>query len=531
MNFIYHYNLKNFFNQDTLMDWLDIYSSETSYKKDTNNPDLLFNTLLKNQHVNFLNEYIKTISIPSYIISSFGNIRFRISKTIDAMYLKHPIIIGGVIYSDNHSYIGFPDILIHNDYFNMLYKDYKKIDGDYYVILNVWCGKIDINSELKIMNKTKRIPYMKSKNIMETICLNEMQNRNESKSFVVLKNNKIGIIDILNNEVKNYTRTLEALIWINDLRKNGLLWLDQINTLNISKKELFPNMVNKEDYPWKEVKKNIAIYIKEISLLYLCGVSNRTKALKYNVSSWDGCNIELLGIKNEYHQDIIKNMIYLNKHNLDISILPRRIKKQSNLLQLKKKKIEFFVDFETFIDFNHSEENILFMIGCLVVENERFIYKQFVCSCIEDELNIFMEWIEFMKSFTNEFYIYHWSFAEKAIFKQMIKKYSFIVQEDIIWIDLLDVFKTEPIIIKHVFHFSLKSIVRELFKLKCIETQWDDSSVMDGKNAMVQAWHIYNNTYTSDKKKNILEDIKKYNYIDCKVLQEITLFLRKKTLF
>lgn len=528
--FIYHSNLKNFFYEDTFLDWINIYYEKTLLKKDLINPDLLFEELLKENHNSFFSIFLKKIEskILIHTINTSENIRYKISMTLDSMYLGKPIIIGGAIYSNKHSFIGYPDIMIRSDYFNIIYNDYNVKDTKwYYIILNIWSVKIDINSKNKILDKTKHISYLKSKNIMEMLSLNEIQNRNDKESFIISSNIKIGIIDIIKNEKKNYTKTLRALLWIKDLYKNGYKWIEQINNLEIFKKELFPNMVNKVDFPWKEAKKQIAISIKEISLLYLCGPSHRNKAIEKNIYMWNKCNPDILGIKNENQKKIISNMIYINNNNLDISILPFTIKNKNNIYNLKENKVEFYVDFETFIDFNYTSSNILFMIGCLVNYKNEVIFKQFVCNTIEDELSIFKEWIEFMKSYTQELYIYHWSSAEKTIVKQIINKYSLHFSENIIWIDLLLIFKTEPIIIKNVFDFSLKTIVRELFNLGKISSKWNQSSVMDGKNAMIYAWHYYHKTII---KNNIFDEIKKYNYIDCQVLYEINIFLRKHML-
>ena len=47
---------------------------------------------------------------------------------------------------------------------------------------------------------------------------------------------------------------------------------------------------------------------------------------------------------------------------------------------------------------------------------------------------------------------------------------------------------------------------------------------MNGKEAMIQAWKQYNSK--SKKQNNIMNNIGKYNYYDCKVIDEILVFIR-----
>ena len=112
--------------------------------------------------------------------------------------------------------------------------------------------------------------------------------------------------------------------------------------------------------------------------------------------------------------------------------------------------------------------------------------------------------------------------------QKMKQKYS---NQDLLpsqyqWSDLLNIFKNEPIILKDVFSYSLKPVVKKLHQLGLIKTTWPQSEVMDGKNAMIFAWLYY--TDKDSQPSNIMNQIEKYNFIDCQVLSEITSFLRTK---
>ena len=95
------------------------------------------------------------------------------------------------------------------------------------------------------------------------------------------------------------------------------------------------------------------------------------------------------------------------------------------------------------------------------------------------------------------------------------------------FIDIFDIFKSEPICIKGVLGYGLKEISKALYKNGIIKTTWDMD--MDGRIAMLEA----EEAMTESKEKNklfsemeIVKVIKKYNYIDCQVLFEILGFLR-----
>ena len=161
----------------------------------------------------------------------------------------------------------------------------------------------------------------------------------------------------------------------------------------------------------------------------------------------------------------------------------------------------------------------------VVFENNESEFKQFTAKQLNDkeEENIVREWIEYMEIFEQKFNtsnckIFHWGKAEQFIYRQVNNKLKF---KDLNFIDLLDVFKTEPIIIKDCFSYGLKDVVKSLHKYGIIKEIWEEE--MNGKEAMIKAWENYNNK----DKNNVMENIKKYNYYDCKVIDNILIFLRE----
>ena len=97
------------------------------------------------------------------------------------------------------------------------------------------------------------------------------------------------------------------------------------------------------------------------------------------------------------------------------------------------------------------------------------------------------------------------------------------------WIDLCELLREHPIYIKGSYNFSLKNYAKALNQTGLIETQWEDNNI-DGLGAMVSA-------ITSNQKAEeldislgmipIMNEVVRYNEVDCKVLMDICNFIEK----
>jgi len=87
--------------------------------------------------------------------------------------------------------------------------------------------------------------------------------------------------------------------------------------------------------------------------------------------------------------------------------------------------------------------------------------------------------------------------------------------------DLLDIFKEEPVVLRGCFDFSLKSIGGSMKKFGMIRSRLPENC-NSGTMAMVQCEKFY-----GGGSRDIMDDIRKYNEYDCKVLWEILTYLRK----
>ena len=126
--------------------------------------------------------------------------------------------------------------------------------------------------------------------------------------------------------------------------------------------------------------------------------------------------------------------------------------------------------------------------------------------------------------------IYHWSKAEPNFYKQaIIRNKQLFTWKQLNFVDILDVFKDEPISIKGVLNYGLKDVSKGLHKLGLIKTIWEED--MDGRIALLEAVDAMNKSKRENLKfseMDIVKSIEKYNYVDVKVIDEIVDFLRTK---
>ena len=386
------YNLKNYINQDTVLDWFEVYGGANNFKKDEINSDKLFNNFIEkralNQKINIKEKLENKFN--SFTINNNADIHQMIKDTLNSIYEGYDIIFSGVIFSNHYKLISTPDILIKSDklesfleinkhtlynktiFINKHSKDYKFYKHNYYVI-NISCSLADLcsnNNNCTLKNKNNNIKFLKIKNIFDNICLSEILSKNKENikllnvsdcfsklnisklnnlkilknaiSFIISPNNNTTIIknrcfigsnyswsicDSNHNENNLYKILIDGLKWIHKLINDGDKWSLNYTEIHNIPKELFPNMCNKEDFPWTKEKNKVALKIKEITLLYNCGIKERNNLINNNIFSFDLKNnlipyssklfniLNVSNIEKSKKNKIISNMILMNNTN------------------------------------------------------------------------------------------------------------------------------------------------------------------------------------------------------------------------
>jgi hypothetical protein len=535
--------IKNFILDDPLLDWLEFYGKENGFEYDKNIKDSFKDFITQKSEILKQKIFERITEKDIVQIDKQLPIRRRIALTLKYIVEGKNTILNPELFNNKNNFYGNCDIIVRSDKINKLFKNNIFQYGNenigcslhknfHYVILNIYCVKIKLSKNYNILNTKKNVIF-KSTNILLNNSLSDIQGYKPESIFIIGDKyeiqNKIlcneNFIANINNEdeKKIYPKIKLSLKWLKELYLYGEDW----SVYPPSRNELYPNMCNIEnDFPWHNTKKEIALKLNEITLLWNCGIKQRNSFHKEGIYQWKDVNTNHLTF-NQDKKNIISKMIDINYYSDNIIVYPRKIKKKQNIEIMNKKSLQFIVDFET-INLEDEDNYFkgIFMIGCLVVfENNESEFKQFTAKKLndEEEENIVREWIEYMEIFEQKFNtsnckIFHWGKAEQFIYRQVNNKLKF---KDLNFIDLLDVFKTEPIIIKDCFSYGLKDVVKSLHKYGIIKEIWEEE--MNGKEAMIKAWENYNNK----DKSNVMENIKKYNYYDCKVIDNILIFLRE----
>ena len=558
---------KNFILDDPIQDWLKIYGKLKGFYpiKNTN----LFSDFIKKKGLEFEGHIVKMLKNKHYFyeVDAKESILERYNLTIKKLSEGVPIIYQGVVFDFEEKLYGIPDLIVRSDYLNKI-TNFKNIlpdinlyntplsNGWYYVVVDIKYSNLVFKKDSDTLVNQGMFSCFKSQLMIYNKCLSKMQNYDPGIAFILgrkwRKNNKssnnsfdhLGKIDIYGTDKEILAKTDKSISWLRDLKQNGLIW-------DINDSRILPNMKCNYDDEWRDVKKRIAIENNEITLLWNCGIKERNNVIKKNINGWNDpeCYSNTLNI-NGKRARIIDGILKTNRNN-DIIFNPRRIKKTENINKLAKSRLEFICDFETVNDLNDNFKRIpysnfetcIFMIGLITNirdEQGEIEYSDFKCFIVEDftrkeEKRVINEWLAYMKEVSGTYKvenpkIYHWSPAEPNFYKQAVLRNKQVFEwGKLNFVDILEVFKEEPISIKGVLSYGLKDVSKGLYKLGIIETIWKDD--MDGRIALLEAVEAMNKSKLENIKfseMEIVKSIEKYNYVDVKVIDEIISFLRTK---
>jgi hypothetical protein len=537
---------RNYLLNDTLLDWFKHYGEVNGYVKDNNfSGDYDYFKFLMdrgNEYENFVIQNlterypndIKMVSKPgSYF--SIDNV----NRTNSFMRDGVPIIYQANLQSQKCKIYGIADLIIRSDliqnYFDLpveINPEHKS--KDIYYVIDVKFSSIyeDVNGYIKNKGSIKCYKgqiYLYNKILEDQFetTLNHgfiLGRRYIDKKGVIHDGKiKLGVINYADKDSEIVQKSLEAVDWLKWVRTNG----KEHDPKNSNLKCFMPNMSNRLDYPWHNMKKELALAKKEITLLWNCGVKNRDIAINNDLHSFDQrhFNTDKLGLS-ENQNRVVKRIVRTNKKGKKLS----KGSRSRNDIYKVKNKLRFYVDFE-FLNTNDLTFDInsrvhLYMIGIGHINplTQKWEFENYVSEYIseksEEEIcRKFIHHIYQKKQLYNEkdAVLLHWSKAEPGLFNKLQNKYN--ICQEIEWFDLLDTFRKCPITQENVYDFGLKNVAKNLKKNGLIETEWN-SSVMDGLGASMA---IINGLKETNNLNNIpeMEEIVYYNEVDCKVLSEI----------
>ena len=152
------------------------------------------------------------------------------------------------------------------------------------------------------------------------------------------------------------------------------------------------------------------------------------------------------------------------------------------------------------------------------------------------------DWLEYLRALSTatasdlgEARLVHWSPAEQSNFERAYDnartRHPDRQWPALPWYDLLqDVIRSETVVVRGAFSFSLKSIARAMRANGAIATDWGEG-LADGAGAMAGAW----NASVEAKRRGVvlgdtetMREVARYNEVDCRVMAEILDHLRRE---
>lgn len=279
-----------------------------------------------------------------------------------------------------------------------------------------------------------------------------------------------------------------------DLLERGDHHLETIKNKKIGV-DIFPNMKNTSDYPYHNAKKIISN--KYLELTSVKGISKKDRDRLVSIGVTSRCQIDLnrseenfVNYKKLELPELTDNTIFI-----DFEILT-----------------SVYDDFKSFPESN--TKNLLFNIGCVTRKWE----MSWVSNSHDEEKVMFNTFISYINKIPgNDITLVHWTNIEHRIFEEKMKEYTMTKLNKVIkWLDLHEYFVKSDIYVKGCFNNKLKNVSRTLYKKGYIKTTWDNGIFLDGLGAMTG--YIL---FLKNKDKTILDEIVKYNLVDCRVMLEI----------
>lgn len=528
-------------------------NSATSSKIDKD--DMSFMRFIMNSGCIFEEKVIQCIydRIPKRRIKYIAN-RFSpegVEETRTSMKEGFWFVLSANVKDTTSRLYGIPDILARSDKLHLLCDDFPRIKNYdhgckfsknyHYVIVDIKFTTMNICTDgvhLLNMGSTKAF---KGQLWVYNKCIAKMQGYKPSHGYILGRRFRcksdgtsidsclfrLGVVSFFGYDKKLSEKARQAVIWQRNLKKNGS---EMTLYPNPSHPELYPNM-SKDSGSWFVEKVQLAENIKDITLLWMCGLKQQKICHDMGIYTWDDPRLtaEKMGFSGS-RANIINNMIKINKSNYDC-VIPNTFKEVSYTWK-KPLKNDFFVDFETlndvFTDFSDmpslkSHAAIIFQIGVGYIDNGVWKYKSFLCKNLSlyEEKRILNEFVQFVGANSS---VYFWH-AEDKFWNTVRKNHNIDMKPNVVWKDLRKLFTENEAAVHGAFNYGLKSIAKALVKNGVISSQLI-SNCQNGQTAMVQAWVSYNEK-SSKEREELLEDICKYNEYDCKVLWEILTYLRE----
>jgi hypothetical protein len=577
---------RNFMIHNTLIDWLRLYGKAAGFRMDTEMPGYDGRTDFTRYIMDKGNAFEAAIVVylkdlkPIVTISS-GPMQVRsldkAQETLEAMAKGLPIIHQGVLRDPESRTYGAPDFLIRSDVLAELFPGSITLEeaaqaapdlpdsAHHYIVVDVKFTGLHFLADGSVSNSGSARAY-KTQLYIYNRALAKLQGYLPATSFLLgrsweqgsgeRKQRALSALDRLGPvpyESSIGEKTLTELVematgWMRRVRSEGSKWSVLPEP---SVPELWPNMGETSDFPWHAAKSQIGRDAFDLTLLWQVNAAKRDSAHRIGLRSWQDprCSAEALGVTGKTYRPTLQAMLDINQSVDGPPVSPAKVQSAREEWATKP-ELEFYVDFETVTDLaddfsklpNRGGQTLIFMVGCGHIEEDEWRFSSFVADALEtaDEASIIDQWITHMGDVAKRLMkdggepkVIHWSPAESSFlessFTSVKSRHPDKNWPTIHWYDFLSkVVRTEPVVVRGSLGFGLKSVAKAMKRQGLIETTWDDSP-LDGLGAMVGAWWCADQAKESGSSLSdipLMQEIARYNEVDCRVMMEIVNYLR-----
>jgi hypothetical protein len=569
---------RNYFMGDPVIDYLNVYGESFGFQKDDKGENAYMEYIM--QRGQEFEKYIIGLLIPKFKKMTFVDIvrefpdgfnQDGVHETIRHMRLGTEVIYQGFLADKELRIHGIPDLLIRADklreLFDGFYPEFDSIQDlptrrgklvfpHLYVVVDIKMSTLEFLKSGTISRKKLMKVYAAQLFVYNKILENLMFERTEIETpffqpnvFLLGPRLKIGdslILDGKQNiarinlnkdlDVRSKTKTEEnifsiemrkALNWLKEMYANGESW----NLLVPSRDELRPNMKNKEDYPWHDVKSVLAKqqeafsdrpgFSHEDSI----AISQKRKTVEEHVSE----------IKNPKKRRLMEVMNDVRTDDEADEAEIQMIRMHPAITETPE-KMNLYVDFEYIsggeFTFDPNYRNHLYLIGMGYELNGKFKYEHFMVNSLTDaeEKRIIKHWISRIRTISQnrQPQLIHWSKAEPGNFRTL--KEVLQIRGTFDWQDLMKLFENCPAFLKEncgvLKNSKLKTVAKALKKRGHIKSDWDDEMTNGMEANMVIIRGVQGRLPRFADFAGI-DSLIYYNMIDCATLYEIVKYLRK----
>ena len=503
-------NLYNWVLKDPVLDWLEIYGQERGFAKDIDLPTYLaaadYGLFVKERATRFEERLLALIRARldvATVEGSRSNDNAFFEQTLRLINEGQEAIYQGLVRDPDLEVFGVPDLILRGSAIEKLVPGtIGELDPSDYFVLDIKFKGLELNKrgDLKSSHAWERVQLALYERALAT-----MLGRNPNKAFALGRRlagderQGGGCFDVIPwigpLDDKGLANVGDGLAWLSDLKEQGASWdLDPP-----SDPRLVPNSKNTQDSPWHDAKKQI--------------LETRPRA------PWEGPPVQ-----------------------------PERIAANRNEW-FEPKRVEFYVDFETFNGMNDDLSSLpqaggrpmIFMIGCGHEEHGEWKFSVWTAASetCEAEVQIIEAWTAHMEAVRRRIapdlvdpLVFHWHSHEVNELRKAAERHEELSSFQLNWFDLLwRVFKEEPIRIIETNSQSLKPVARKFHDHGFIKTLWPESAVADGLAAMTAAWSCYaeareRGVLIGEVLDGLMAEIEAYNQVDCKAMWEILRHLR-----